>query len=669
MLRLNLLIWLMLAATACYALTQPILERIIYVDADAPGANNGSSWENAYRYLQDALADANSAVKPVEIRVAEGIYRPDDGTLHPGGTGDRAATFQLIDGVTLKGGYAGLNHTDPNARDIVKYKTILSGDLNGDDVEVADPCDLLTEPTRAENSYHVVVGSGTDATAILSGFTVIGGNANGSYPDNCGGGIYNYHGSPTLADCTITFNHAYGRGGGEGEGEGDGDDGGGGNGGGIYCVSGSSPRIENNNIMRNSAGNSGSGIHCDSNSSPTIENNNIEGNLAGNNGGGICCDESSPIISSNTITRNRSGDGAAIHCRAESSPTITNNALVENTANGEGGGIACHRNSTPLIENNTISNNTAHVGGGICCRESSPTIINNSITKNIADTGGGIRCNLAAPTVIDNTIIDNAAREDGGGINSIEGSSPTISNNIIMANTANDDGGGIHCRNCFATISHNTITANTADDNGGGVYCRYCSLTITNNVITRNTAKHGAGIACRDSSPVVTNNTISTNIAKDIGGAIRCQGSSSLTITNSILWGNTANAGAQITLTEGSELAVAYCDVSGGRAKAYVDPTSILVWSPTNINANPCFAAQNNGDYHLKSKAGRWNPNTQSWVKDNVTSPCIDAGDPNSDWTAELWPHGKRINMGAYGGHLGSEHVTIRYWKYCQPEQ
>ena len=38
------------------------------------------------------------------------------------------------------------------------------------------------------------------------------------------------------------------------------------------------------------------------------------------------------------------------------------------------------------------------------------------------------------------------------------------------------------------------------------------------------------------------------------------------------------------------------------------------------------------------------------WIVDGVTSPCIDAGDPNSDWTAELWPHGKRINMGAYGG-------------------
>jgi len=56
------------------------------------------------------------------------------------------------------------------------------------------------------------------------------------------------------------------------------------------------------------------------------------------------------------------------------------------------------------------------------------------------------------------------------------------------------------------------------------------------------------------------------------------------------------------------------------------------------------------GDYHLKSQAGRWDPKTQSWVKDNVTSPCIDAGDPMSPIGLEPFPNGGRINIGAYGG-------------------
>lgn len=77
---------------------------------------------------------------------------------------------------------------------------------------------------------------------------------------------------------------------------------------------------------------------------------------------------------------------------------------------------------------------------------------------------------------------------------------------------------------------------------------------------------------------------------------------------------------------------------------------STVTWLEGNINDDPQFADPASGDFHLKSRAGRWHPNSQSWVQDDVNSPCIDTGDPNSDWTAELWPHGKQINMGAFGG-------------------
>jgi hypothetical protein len=52
----------------------------------------------------------------------------------------------------------------------------------------------------------------------------------------------------------------------------------------------------------------------------------------------------------------------------------------------------------------------------------------------------------------------------------------------------------------------------------------------------------------------------------------------------------------------------------------------------------------------LKSQAGRWEAVSQSWVVDDVTSPCIDAGDPNSPIGDEPAPNGAIINMGAYGG-------------------
>ncbi len=170
----------------CLATGPAWADTIIYVDAYATGpTHDGSSWCSAYLHLQDALA---VALANDEIRVADGTYMPDGGRVpvggvHVAGSGDRTATFQLINGVTVEGGYAGCGAPDPDARDVDAYETILSGDLNGDDAEVPDPADLLGEPTRAENSYHVVTGSGTSATAVLDGFTVMGGNADGSYPD------------------------------------------------------------------------------------------------------------------------------------------------------------------------------------------------------------------------------------------------------------------------------------------------------------------------------------------------------------------------------------------------------------------------------------------------------------------------------------------------------
>ncbi|MHC4369065.1 MAG: hypothetical protein ACYSW8_15775, partial [Planctomycetota bacterium] len=57
----------------------PAWGQIIYVDVRAAGANDGSSWADAYNHIQDALADASAADKPVEIRVAQGLYKPDHG--------------------------------------------------------------------------------------------------------------------------------------------------------------------------------------------------------------------------------------------------------------------------------------------------------------------------------------------------------------------------------------------------------------------------------------------------------------------------------------------------------------------------------------------------------------------------------------------------------------
>jgi hypothetical protein len=198
--------------------------RVIYVDDSATGANDGTSWADAYLYLQDALAMANSGDG---IRVAQGRYRPDqsaylDGLIE----GDRKASFRLKSGITIRGGYAGFGAANPDDRDADHYGSYLCG--NG--------------------AYHVVVASGTDRTAVLDGFTISGGDAwhtedgylaEGSY----GGGLYCTEGSPTIRRCVFMENRALAYGGG------------------MYSESGE-PLIENCRFLDNSA-TDGGGLDVD----------------------------------------------------------------------------------------------------------------------------------------------------------------------------------------------------------------------------------------------------------------------------------------------------------------------------------------------------------------------------------------------------------------------
>ena len=73
-------------------------------------------------------------------------------------------------------------------------------------------------------------------------------------------------------------------------------------------------------------------------------------------------------------------------------------------------------------------------------------------------------------------------------------------------------------------------------------------------------------------------------------------------------------------------------------------------YSCVSIDGNPLFVDPENGDYHLRSRRGRYWPEHDIWVLDTVTSPCIDGGDPRAKPLDEPAPNGGRINIGAYGG-------------------
>lgn len=145
------------------------LEGIIYVDKDATGANDGSSWADAYSDLQTALPQG-TATK--HIWVAAGTYTPH--------ASDRKATFNIPNNVKVYGGFAG-TEVDLSDRDIPANVTILSGDLQGNDNAVITDI----EGTRQDNSYHVVSVRGNAQNVLVDGFTITGGNANGSNNNSC----------------------------------------------------------------------------------------------------------------------------------------------------------------------------------------------------------------------------------------------------------------------------------------------------------------------------------------------------------------------------------------------------------------------------------------------------------------------------------------------------
>lgn len=286
---------------------------VLYVKESVSG--DCSSWENACD-LQTALF---TAVAGDEIWVAEGTYYPTDGT-------DRTISFNLMNGVAVYGGFTG-TETARDQRDWVANPTNLSGDIG------------VTGST-SDNSYHVVANGVINSSAVLDGFTITAGNADGENLYYKGGGMYNYDNStPTLTNVTFSANSAD-------------------SGGGMY----------------------------NENSSPTLTNITFSGNPAAYNGGGMYNSFSSPALSNVTFSTNSAEYAGGGMYNYNSSPTLSNATFSTNSAEFVGGGIYnCF--SSPTLTNVTFYGNSVAYdsGGGMFNESSNPSLTNAILWGNTPD--------------------------------------------------------------------------------------------------------------------------------------------------------------------------------------------------------------------------------------------------------------------------------------------
>ena len=293
-----------------------------FVDgALATGANNGLSWADAYRGPSSVAAALLASVSGDEIWVKAGTYKPTTTT-------SRTIFHTLKSGVGVYGGFAG-NETARDQRDFVVNVTILSGDLSGNDTG--------TVTSMAENSHHIVVGSSVLNTAILDGFTVQGGYANGASASNYdkGGGIIILSsGNPTIRNCKFVGNRCT-------------------FGGGAGYIFGAQA---------------------------TFSGCEFTDNVGGSYGGAF--DTNSTIVTwfRCTFTNNQAARAGAIESYGSSQSYITNCVFLLNkaTSTNSGGAVWVGTTSTVTVRNSTFAQNstTATTGGGFYNTSGSSTLAN-----------------------------------------------------------------------------------------------------------------------------------------------------------------------------------------------------------------------------------------------------------------------------------------------------
>mgnify|MGYP001209392449 CR=1 FL=1 len=417
-----------------------------YVKPVASGMANGSSWANSSDDIQTMI---NASTPGDSVWVAAGEYKPNSYPLGCiGCINSRYNTFYIKDGVRLFGNFNG-TETDISQRDFGNNITILSGDLNDDDV-VTGNFSNLTISGNGENVHHVILVYDIDLidyNTIIDGFTIKNGNANVPLEYNVngalvtmyeGGGIFVQDQNTLITNCFFINNSAF-------------------FGGGIFSY-GHATTVSNSVITNNVSQMDGGGISFN-NVTCEILNSSIIGNKSLVNGGAISNTSGFIEMYNNEIIGNASGYNGGGMYLLGGEYAILNNIITDNYATNNGGAIY-HDGTSITISKNIITHNIVGFnGGGLCLSSTIQSINNNVIYNNYAEIfGGGLYIGNSEGYIANNTIIENKTNSNGGGIFVNEGTN-YFRNNILWGNWLNTEP-NITSADLFLNAGSNTFLNN-----------------------------------------------------------------------------------------------------------------------------------------------------------------------------------------------------------------
>jgi hypothetical protein len=326
--------------------TPALAQSVWYVNDDALGSNDGRSWSNAFTDLQSAL---NVAQSGDQVWVASGTYKPTSGL-------DRTASFVLVGGVALYGGFSG-SESVLNQRDYTRNQTILSGELG--------------VPGSADNSYHVVVCT-TEAT--LDGFVITGGNGDGPAPNDTGGGLYQRMGAISVSNVTFTGNAAI-------------------YGGGMSLEDGGRATLTNTSFVRNSAQVYG-GVWAGFATASSL----VRVTFSENSGGGMFAGAQMATATLRDVIFARNG-GHGLGVGMDCSASVTNGIFWGNE--GDGLVVGLYFGGTARLMNVTFTGNG---GVAVRCIDSSTAALSNCILWG--DGGGEVAVGPTGSVAVDHSLIE-----------------------------------------------------------------------------------------------------------------------------------------------------------------------------------------------------------------------------------------------------------------------